>query len=217
MKCTGNVPGAFTIFGDIIMIELTDYQKDLLKQLETSGLKVTIEPIETGTSKSDLKRRLLELAESGAEKPETPEAKKRRMLELAANGSKKPEKSEKLGIALRRYCTPNGCYDAEFDKLIRNLRPDWFATTATETKEELLKLAESGASRPNSSAWERYQKNPLPSGTVEEAGRAEDIYHVAIEEQRLGRALINYTNKSRKTYDADFDAKIRALRTDWFN
>jgi len=198
------------------MIELTDYQKDLLKQLETSGLKLTIEPIETGTSKSDLKRRLLELAESGAERPGTSEEKKRRLLELAESGTKRQEKSDKLGIALTRYCS-GGCYDYSFDKLIRGLRPDWFIPTATSTKAELLKLAESGASRPSSSAWAKYQENPLPSGTVEEAEHVEDVYDAAIREQRLGRALINYTNKSRKTYDAEFDAKVRALRPDWFN
>jgi hypothetical protein len=198
------------------MIELFDFQKDLLKQLEDSGLRVTVEPI--STDKSDLKRRLLELAESGADRPGTSEEKKRRLLELAESGTKRPEKSDKLGIALTRYCN-GGCYDYNFDKLIRGLRPDWFTPliTATSTKAELLKLAESGTPRPSSSAWTKYQENPLPSGTIEEAEHAEDIYHAAIEEQRLGRALINYTNKTRKIYDAKFDMKIRVLRSDWFN
>ena len=196
-------------------IELSDYQKDLLKQLKESGLNVTVTAEPIGTSKSDLKQRLLELAKSGTEKPKTPEEKKRRLLELATSGAKRPEKSEKLGIALNRYCS--GSYDSDFDKQIRILRPDWFVTTAAISKQELLELAKSGAPRPSSSAWLKYQKNPLPSETVEEAGHAEDVYAAAIKEQRLGRALINYTSKSRKTYDAAFDAEIRALRPDWFN
>jgi hypothetical protein len=177
-------------------------------------------PVESGAAKPETpdekKRRLLELAESGAAKPETPDEKKRRLLELAESGAAKPDKSDKLCAALIRYCG-GGCYDDEFNKQIRALRPDWFADTAAAIKAELLKLAESGAPRPSSSAWLKYQANPLPSSTVDEAEHAEDVYDVAIAEQRLGRALINYTNKSRKTYDADFDAKIRALRPDWFN
>jgi len=87
----------------------------------------------------------------------------------------------------------------------------------SSTKDELLELANSGAVRPRSNIWEWYRQNPLPSGTAEEAEHAEDVYNDAIREQRLGRALINYTNKSRKTYDAAFDEKIRALRPDWFS
>jgi hypothetical protein len=203
-------------------IELTDYQKDMLKQLEGSGLKVTVTTMPTGTSKSDIKRQLLELAASGAEKPETSEEKKRRLLELARSGAKRPEKSEpeKLGIALGRYCS-GGSYDADFDKAIRALRPDWFIRTVVSVKEQvaaikrdLLELAKSGAPRPSSSAW--LNQKDLPHKTVEEAEHAEDVYAAAMQEQRLGRALINYTSKKRKTYDAAFDAEIRALRPDWF-
>ena len=206
-------------------IELTDYQKDLLKKLEGSGLRVSVTDHPIGTGKSDImkKHRLLELAESGGERPETSEAKKQRMLELAANGATKPVNSEKLGLALRRYCS-HSCYDANFHNKLRALRPDWFTadgallpmvpTSTIETKEELLKMAESGKPRPSSNVLIRCMNDPMPDKTAEER---EDIYHYAGAEQRLGRALINYTNKSRKTYDADFDAKIRALRPDWFN
>jgi hypothetical protein len=206
--------------------ELFSYQKDLLRKLEKSGLKVTVEPIETSKPDIENKRRLLELAESGAERPETPDQKKRRLLELAESGAERPSKKEGIGLALKRYCCTNS-YDADFHKELRTLRPDWFDAdgallpavlpSTAMTKEELLKLAESGAPRPNSNAWLKYQKNPIRTNGLEEAINAEEIYGAAMEEQRLGRALINYTNKSRKTYDADFDAKIRALRPDWFN
>jgi len=149
-----------------------------------------------------------------AKKIESAAEKKQQLLKLARSGAEKPGKKERLGMALRRYCHDNG-YDADFDNLIRGLRPEWFTPFAhiTTTKDELLKLAESGAKRPNSNKFVKYQKQVIPIESVEAAMAVEDAY----EEQYLGRALINYTNKSRKTYDAEFDTKIRALRPDWFN
>jgi hypothetical protein len=48
-------------------------------------------------------------------------------------------KEQELASALERYTDPsNPEYDAEFDKQIRQLRPDWFA----EAKEELPPIEE---------------------------------------------------------------------------
>jgi hypothetical protein len=144
---------------------LTDYQKNLIEQLRTSG--VSVEMIETGIGKSAVENKC-------------------RLLCMAANGEKRPGKNETLGTALKRYSNA-GSYDSEFDAEIRKLRPDWFDDMAAVKKQKLLAMALTGSSRPNSA------------------------------KHHLGRALINYTNKSRKTYDDKFDAKIRALRPDWFN
>jgi hypothetical protein len=80
----------------------------------------------------------------------------------------------------------NGCYDAEFDTQIRELRPDWFENTARINKDELIAMAKRGEDRPNK------RKHPL------------------------GGALISYISKNSKCYDAEFDAQIRELAPKWF-
>jgi len=122
------------------------------------------------------KKELLELARSGAKRP--------------SNMAKDPEE-RRLGNALINYISKNRTCDPIFDKKIRKLRPDWFINTADLRKEELLKLAKSGAKRPSRTA-----KDP--------------------EERKLGQVLHSYLDKSHGSYDPVFDKKIRRLRPDWF-
>jgi len=63
----------------------------------------------------------------------TSDLKKQQLLEMAKNGHPKP-KDAKLRACLYTYTSifpsdkGRGCYDAVFDKEIRELRPDWFPT-----------------------------------------------------------------------------------------
>jgi len=123
----------------------------------------------------------------------TADINKAKLLKLARSGAKRPNKrTNKLGGVLGNYTNKNQeCYDPVFDKKIRELRPDWFENTSDLNKEKLLKLAKSGAKRPND--------------------RAKDE-----EEGKLGHAIYNYTGKKSKSYDPVFDRKVRQLRPDWF-
>ena len=124
--------------------------------------------------------------------------KRKELLELAKSGSKRPnsiaknQKERKLGRALTSYtCKSSGSHDPVFDKKIHRLRPDWFINTANLNKEELLKLAKSGAKRPSCTAEDQ-------------------------KERKLGKALSSYMSKSHGSYDPIFDKKIQELRPDWF-
>ena len=57
--------------------------------------------------------------------------KKKKLIEMAKNGENRPSEGHYsrtgIGQALSNYTRKSSCvYDAEFDKLIRELRPDWF-------------------------------------------------------------------------------------------
>jgi len=113
--------------------------------------------------------------------------KKEQILEIARNGEERPKKGTKLNVSLYSYIDKNGgAYDPEFDKTLQALRPDWFITSSAVNKATLLKMAQSGEKRPNTM------------------------------ETTLGRALSNYTSQVNRSYDAEFDKKIRALCPDWF-
>jgi superfamily II DNA or RNA helicase len=106
---------------------------------------------------------------------------------MARRGEDRPNSKSSLGLRLCRYTNKNnGCYDAEFDTQIRELRPDWFENTARINKDELIAMAKRGEDRPNK------RKHPL------------------------GGALISYISKNSKCYDAEFDAQIRELAPKWF-
>jgi hypothetical protein len=106
---------------------------------------------------------------------------------MARRGEDRPHRKSFLGNKLCHYISKNsGCYDAEFDTQIRELRPDWFENTARINKDELIAMAKRGEDRP-------FQKK-----------------------HPLGGALIRYTNKNSGCYDAEFDVEIRELRPDWF-
>ena len=117
--------------------------------------------------------------------------KKQKLLEMARSGEDKPNyKNHILGRILYGYCYPtSSSYDAEFDKQIRELRPDWFITqfdVANQKKQKLLEMARSGEDR--------------PSG----------------KKHTLGKAVCYYCCPTSGSYDAEFDKQIRELRPDWF-
>lgn len=52
---------------------------------------------------------------------------KRKLIELAKSGARKPFTTTKFGYSLTNYTNKNNrCYDPIFDAEIRRLRPDWF-------------------------------------------------------------------------------------------
>jgi hypothetical protein len=117
--------------------------------------------------------------------------KKDRLLEMARKGEMRPiQKKHELGSSLTSYTNRDGgCYDPDFDKQIRSLRPDWFVGQSEKAdcvKMELISMANGGCSRPS----------PKKSS--------------------LGRALCCFTNCKNKCYDIGFDKKIRMSRPDWF-
>lgn len=118
------------------------------------------------------------------------EKKKIRLLEMARRGEARPaSKTTSLGLVLCSYtCRASGNYDAEFDKKIRELRPDWFVNQtdrASEKKRQLLEMARNGKTRPS-------------------------------QKTKLGKVLSHYTCRSGRNFDAEFDVQIRRLRPDWF-
>jgi hypothetical protein len=118
--------------------------------------------------------------------------KKRMLLEMARNGESRPSKDgSSLGRFLTSYTTQNrgGCYDLEFDREIRALRPDWFVSQTDQTveyKRLLLDMARNNQTRPKQ----------VDGG--------------------IGNALCRYTQKGNEGYDLEFDTEIRGLRPDWF-
>jgi hypothetical protein len=117
--------------------------------------------------------------------------KKRQLLEIAKNGEAKPVAHKHTLAQVFSFYTSykSGCYDSEFEKQIRELRPDWFMSkldVANQKKQRLLEMAKNGESRPNQRTHE------------------------------LGVVLSNYTNDSNRSYDKNFDGQIRKLRPDWF-
>ena len=112
------------------------------------------------------------------------------LLTLAECGGKKPHHTTSLYVRLCS-CTNknNNQFDKDFNKKIRELRPDWFLPRSLKTenkKNKLLSLAKN--------------KKPRPS------------HH-----DKIYRDFCCYTNKKNKRYDKKFDKKIRSLRPDWFN
>ena len=118
--------------------------------------------------------------------------KKSMILEEVKNGSNRKDlKKLKLLNPFVKYTSKNSkIYDPIFDKKIRKLRPDLFETQwdkAQLKKDELLKIAKNGDSRPSQKC------------------------------HRLGKAICQYTRLKSKSYDPVFDKKIRSLRPDWFD
>ena len=117
-------------------------------------------------------------------------SKKQQLLEMARSGKPRPSQKTKLGKVLSRYTHGgSGSYDAEFDRQIRALRPDWFVNqsslAAKKKKQQLLEMARSGKPRPS-------------------------------QKTKLGKVLSNYIRNTSRAYDAEFDEQIRMLRPDWF-
>jgi superfamily II DNA or RNA helicase len=109
-------------------------------------------------------------------------------LDQRPSGNSKNMEEKRLGGALCRYTGKTSyCYDPEFDKEIRRLKPDWFIDVAAVNKELIMKLDK----RPNKNG-----KDP--------------------EEVRLGHRLSEYISKKCGSYDPEFDKEIRRLKPDWF-
>jgi hypothetical protein len=122
---------------------------------------------------------------------------KMRLIELASGQHNKPNQhshddlERRLAVAFSKYVNVKTAqFDSEFEKQIRELRPDWFSRTHS-IKSTILDIARSGAIRPNE-------------------------VHVDTEIGKLGRAIGNYTNKGSSSYDPVFSEQIRSLRPDWF-
>ncbi len=120
--------------------------------------------------------------------PDTAKEAKQQLLEMAHNGEGRPvAQKHPLGYKLCNYTNPNASsYDPEFDKEIRELRPDWFANTADLSKQQLLEMARNGEARPTAG------KHPL------------------------GEKICAYTSPNSQVYDSVFAKEIRELRPDWF-
>jgi hypothetical protein len=117
--------------------------------------------------------------------------RKTKLLELAKNGSEHPiNVDKKLAVSLFNYTMKSSKYfDQDFNASIRELRPDWFMRKQSRAAAE--------------------NKNKLLAMAKNDEIRPTYVFD-------LGRFLVYYTNKSTNSYDADFDAKIRKLRPDWF-
>jgi hypothetical protein len=119
----------------------------------------------------------------------TANTKKQELLELARSGADKPSQKTKLGQALCSYTIETQrCYDPEFTKKIKAIRPDWFISKsdlANTKKQELLETAKNGKVKPHYST-------------------------------KLGSAFRNYTGERSGCYDPKFTKQIKAIRPDWF-
>lgn len=75
---------------------------------------------------------------------------KKLLLEMAKNGEPRPISGQNpLGVLFCNYLNKNNvCYDENFAKQIKELRPDWFFG-AKEKKQELIKIAKNKENRPN--------------------------------------------------------------------
>jgi hypothetical protein len=81
--------------------------------------------------------------------PNNPSAKKQELLDLAKSGADKPLSGTKMRNYIGIYTTKSQvCYDPEFTKKIKAIRPDWFISKSHTRKQELLELARSGAKKP---------------------------------------------------------------------
>jgi hypothetical protein len=112
---------------------------------------------------------------------------KKELLELAKTGAEKPKHGSRLRMSMDGYIRAKStCLDPEFTKQIKKLAPHWFIDTAAENKKELLKLAKSGAERPNQ------RKHPL------------------------GSSLSNYVSQSSDCFDPEFTKQIKKAAPSWF-
>jgi len=169
-------------------------------------------------------------------------SKKELLLEVAAGGQPRPISN------LLRTCTcrSSAAYDFDFDKKIRKMRPDWFASSADENKKKLLEVAKKGEPRPvikkhplgqalcsytckSSTAYDevfaaeirRRQPRWFADKAAEKKGgllkmAQGDEPRPAAKKHPLGIPLNTYISKSHSSYDSAFDAEIRRLRPDWF-
>jgi hypothetical protein len=116
------------------------------------------------------------------------EYKKQKLIEMAENKEEaRPSQKTKLGRSLARYTTlSHDCYDSNFAKIIKELRPDWFRfNESNKNKQKLIIIAKNNGDRPNHNT-------------------------------KLGKYLISYISQSRNTYDEHFTEIIKDIRPEWF-
>jgi predicted house-cleaning noncanonical NTP pyrophosphatase (MazG superfamily) len=114
--------------------------------------------------------------------------KKQKLIEMAKSGNSRPSQKTNLGRFLSDYTCKTRSYCKKFDKLIRELAPDWFVSRtqiANKNKQNLIKMAKSGEDRPKART-------------------------------KIGRQLCEYTNKSSNSYCPIFDKIINRLAPNWF-
>ena len=123
--------------------------------------------------------------------------KKQELLTMAINGEPKPSKSSRNenvkshALALLNYTSKaSGTYDPDFEKKIKEIRPDWYLNAKKEKQRQLLAIATEGGSIPKREGIDK-------------------------KIDALAAALYYYT-KSKHGYDDSFAAEMRKLRPDWF-
>ena len=171
--------------------------------------------------------------------------KKKEFLAMAKRGEQRPNfRTHPLGPTLCSYTNKKSdCYDPVFDKQIRKEAPSWFKKTAVENKKELLAKARLGKPKPNwnvplgkslhnytnkhsttyDPVFDKQIRKEAPSWFNIAANKKKQLLEIAKrgknrphQKTPLGRALCNYTNKNRNTYDSIFDKQIRKEAPHWF-
>jgi hypothetical protein len=118
---------------------------------------------------------------------------KNELIELAKSNEKKPPRGSKMFFILSNYTNKKApMYDGDFSETIKLIRPEWFRVTIEEKKAKLLEMAR-----------DINETRPSPYDKTDTNRR------------KMGTALFNYTCKSSGTYDAEFTAKLLAIRHDW--
>jgi len=178
------------------------------------------------------------------------ERRKEELIEMAESGKDRPkQRTHKLGAILSAYTnSKNRCYDPKFIKKIKKIRPDWFASKsdiAKKRKEELLEMAKSGKDRPkrntnigrssfkytnlNSPYYDHKFTSNLkkirPDWFITQSEKVKKNKEQLLEmakngEDKPGRTtkfvLSNYVCKVSGSYDRKFDRKIRRIKPEWF-
>lgn len=81
---------------------------------------------------------------------ESSKKNKEKLILLAKSGKERPNSRTSLGKSLSNYTIKGSkSYNPDFDKEIRSLRPEWFQKSSIKKKEELILLAKSGEKRPD--------------------------------------------------------------------
>lgn len=85
---------------------------------------------------------------------EDPSGKKDLILKIAEEGKEKPKSRAIFGIDLNNYTNKKSLsYDKEFDKKIRQLRPDWFVTPKDKSFKKMMSLMPSNVSFKEEQIW----------------------------------------------------------------
>lgn len=95
---------------------------------------------------------------------------KAKLLALPVGSPRPNQRTSKISRSLCNYIAKTGgCYDHEFDKVIRTKHPSWFVDTATKKKAKLLALPQ-GSPRPSK------RKDPLGSPLCCYTGKKNSSY-----------------------------------------